>query len=160
MTICRCGGDNLSYGQKTVVSARAVMEVTPSSVKWRTARTCCRRECGMTVRILLSIMPSTVCRWSRNWWYSQSAGRSSWRNSGSLIQWWICAASCCCHLLWPLWRCSKWWPGCSGMRMLMMPVGHPWWCKLVEALCRGYQSGISDQHGWDGWITLACYVMW
>ena len=50
--------------------------------EWGTARTCWRREGGMTVRALLSITPFTVYRWSRNWCYSRSAGGSSWPNSG------------------------------------------------------------------------------
>ena len=39
-------------GQKTVFSARAVMEVTPWCAECKTVRTCCRREGGMTMRFL------------------------------------------------------------------------------------------------------------
>ena len=47
-------------GQNTVVSARAVMDVTPWCAECSASRMCCRSDGGMTVRSLYIITPSTA----------------------------------------------------------------------------------------------------
>ena len=49
---CRAVMVGVMPGQNTVVSARVVMEVTPWFAEWRTDRTCCWSEGGMTMQSL------------------------------------------------------------------------------------------------------------